>query len=165
MKKYIFVVFALMLGGIYGLSAQADSNGDQPETPASMKEALIAGSAQTDRDGLPKLVVEFQTALATIPPSYSDNLKAFGKYLYDNPESLAQIDGYADHTGHGPANGELAQKRADAIKDYLVTYCAVAPARITAEGYGEVSTRTRNTTEAGKQANRSAIGTIVEPKS
>ena len=164
MKKYIPVVFALVLGA-YSLPAQADSNGNQPETPASMKQPPVAGSAQTDINGAPKIIVEFQTAQAEIPSSYSRNLKAFGKYLYDNPESLAEIDGYADHTGHGPANTALAQKRADTVKDYLVTHCAVAAARITAEGYGEVSTKSRNNTEAGKQINRSAIGTIVEPKS
>jgi outer membrane protein OmpA-like peptidoglycan-associated protein len=165
MKKYMSVVFVLMLGGLYAVPARADSNGDQTETPASMKQAPVAGSAQSDVSGAPKLVVEFQTAQAVIPSSYSPNLKAFGKYLTDNPGSLADINGYADHTGHGPANAALAQKRADVVKNYLVTHCAVASSRITAEGYGEVSTKTRNDTEAGKQTSRSAIGTIVQPKS
>ena len=91
------------------------------------------------------------------PPSFSTNLNTFGKYLSDHPGSRAEIDGYADHTGHGPANAALARKRADVVKLYLVKYCAVAASRIRAEGYGEVSEKTRNTTEAGQEANRSAI--------
>jgi len=165
MKKCIYVMFTLILTGIYTLSAHADTGGAVPESPSSIKGQPTATVAQRDWSGAPKLVVEFQTAHSEVPPSYSTNIVAFGKYLTDNPSSLADIHGYADHTGHGPANAALAQKRADAVKEYLVTHCAVASARITTEGYGEVSGKTRNSTEAGKQTNRSAIGTIVEPKS
>jgi len=165
MKKYLSVVFALLLSGVYSMPARAEMNGNQPQYPASAKVAPVAGAAQTDFSGTPKLVVEFQTAHAEIPSSYSQNLRAFGKYLVDNPRSLADIRGYADHTGAGPANAALAQKRANAVKNYLVTQCAVASSRITAEGYGEVSVKSRNDTDAGQQIDRAAIGTISGPKS
>jgi OOP family OmpA-OmpF porin len=109
-------------------------------------------------------VVKFQSSHAEIPASNARNLKAFGQYLKDNPGSTAQIDGYADHTGAGPANAILAQKRADAVKDYLVNQCGVDSSRVTAAGYGQVSAKSPNSTEAGKQMNRSAIGTITQVK-
>jgi outer membrane protein OmpA-like peptidoglycan-associated protein len=165
MKKIMSVVFVLMLGGLYAAPARADTSGAVPEGPSSIKQPPVAGAAQSDWSGAPKLVVEFQTSKADIPPSYAANLQAFGKYLTNNPGSSAEIDGYADHTGHGPNNAALAQQRADAVKSYLVTQCAVASSRILAEGYGEVSTKDRNSTEDGKQTNRSAIGIIVAPKS
>lgn len=165
MKKYISAVVVLMLSSVYSMPARATENGDQPQYPASAKQVPVAGAAQTDFSGAPKLVVEFQTAHAEIAPGNSGNLLAFGQYLKDNPASLADIRGYADHTGSGPANTALAQKRANAVKHYLVTQCAVASSRITAEGYGEVSTKDRNDTDASQQTDRSAIGTISEPKS
>jgi OOP family OmpA-OmpF porin len=165
MNKNISVVIALMLSGLYALPVRADTSGALPETTASIKQPPTAGPAQTDFSGAPKLVVEFQTAHAEIPSSFSPNLNAFGKYLKDNPQSGAEIRAYADHTGNGPDNASLADKRAAAVKEYLVTRCAVASSRITAKGYGEISEKIRNETEAGKQANRSAIGTIVQLKS
>jgi len=165
MKKYMSIVFVLMFGALCSPSLRATENGDQPQYPADNLKVPVAGPAQTNSAGVPKLIVEFQTAHAEIPPTFSTNLEAFGKYLKDNPASLAKIDGYADHTGHGPANAALAQKRANTVKEYLVTHCSVASSRITAAGYGEVSTKSRNDTEAGEQNNRSAVGTIVEVKS
>src|ERR1019366_6218659 len=96
MKKYLSVVFALMLGGLYMLPVWADSNGDQPETPSSMKQAPVASSAETDSTGVPKLVVEFATAQAHIPHSYSKNITAFGQYVLNHPGSQVEIRGYAD---------------------------------------------------------------------
>jgi OOP family OmpA-OmpF porin len=165
MKKYISVVFVLMLSGVYSLPGWADTSGALTETTASIKGPPTAGPAETDNNGVPRLLVEFQTAHADIPPSYSKNLNVFGKYLKDNPGSLAEIRGYADHTGNGPVNAALADKRAEAVKNYLITQCAVASSRITARGYGEISEKIRNLTEAGKQANRSVIGTITQKKS
>ena len=165
MKMLCVSAAFILLSSVFPLPARATNNGDQPEYPASNSLVPVAGVAQTDNAGMPKLDVEFQTAHAEIQSSYSMNLQAFGKYLVDHPGSRAEIDGYADHTGHGPANAALAQKRADAVKDYLVTHCAVASSCIKANGYGEVSGKTRNSTEAGQQTNRSAIAIIIASKS
>ena len=70
MKKYLPVVLALMMTSVYSLPVRAGMNGDQPEYPAGAKLEPVAGSAQTDSSGAPKLTVEFQTAHAEIPSSY-----------------------------------------------------------------------------------------------
>jgi outer membrane protein OmpA-like peptidoglycan-associated protein len=165
MKIYRYAVYSLMLVSAYSVPSRADTGGAVPNNPSIVQPLPTAGAAQNDMSGAPKLVVEFQTGRAEIPASYSKNIKAFGTFLNDNPGSLAEIHGFSDHTGHHPANALLAQKRADAVKDFLVVQCAVVANRITAEGYGEISTKSLNSTEAGKQTNRSAIGTIVVSKS
>jgi outer membrane protein OmpA-like peptidoglycan-associated protein len=165
MKKYLSLIGALIVAVAYVRPVHADSNGNQPETPAGMNQPPVAGSPQTTLTGLPKLEVEFQTGHSDIPPSYSRNLDAFGTYLQQNPQTKAEIIAYADHTGHGPANATLAQNRADSVQKYLVSNYAIAVDRIKAQGYGEVSDKVHNNTEAGKQANRRAIGTIVPAKS
>ena len=116
-----------------------------------------------------KLVVEFQTAHAEIPPSYSDNIHAFAKYLADNPGSMADIRGYADHTGHGPANGAVGEEtRRTTVKDYLgdaLRGGGLQPhhGRRVWRSVGE---EVRNNTEEGKQLNRSAtVRRVVETKS
>ncbi len=162
MKKYMSVPSILMFVLACAWPLRADTGGALPNSPDSVKQIPMAGAAQTDRSGAPKLVVEFQSSHAEIPSSFSENIKTFGQYLADNPGALAEIHGYADHSGHGPANDALAQKRADAVKNYLVTRCAIASSRITAQGYGEISAKPRNSTRKPRnKTTASAIGTIV----
>jgi outer membrane protein OmpA-like peptidoglycan-associated protein len=165
MKKYLMLAVAVILTALYVQPGLADSNGNQPETPPGMNQPPVSGSPQTTLAGVPMLEVEFQTAHADIPPSFSRSLDAFGKYLQQNPQTQATIVGYADHTGHGPANASLAQKRADTVQKYLVSNYAISVDRIKAQGYGEVSDKIHNMTEAGKQTNRRVIGTIIPAKS
>src|SRR5438046_642591 len=130
MKKYIPVVLALVVGA-YSLPSQADVGGALPDTPESAAQIPVAEAVQGEMSGPPKLVVQFQTAHADIGDSYAQNLRDFGNYLKNNPGSTASIVAYADHTGSGPANGALAQKRADAVKTHLVDRCGIAAERIT----------------------------------
>lgn len=165
MKKYLAIGFTLMWLGLNSQGARADMNGDQPETPAGMNLPPVAGSPEKDIRGVPKLAVEFQTDHWDIPASYSRDLDIFGKYLQGHPESRADIVAYADHTGRAPANVELSHKRARAVCDYLTTHYGVSVDRITAQGYGEVSDKIHNDTVAGRQADRQAFGTIINPGS
>ena len=52
-----------------------------------------------------------------------------------------------------PYNFELSQRRAEAVRDFLVTH-GVSPDRITARGYGESYPIASNDTTAGRQQNR-----------
>ena len=165
MIKNCSVILVLVLMGIYSAPVKADMNGDQPETPAGMSQPPVAGSPETTHKGVPKLAVEFQREHWDIPNSYSRNLDIFGKYMQKNPGCHAEIVAYADHTGHGPANVELSQKRANAVAHYLEKNYAVSADRLTAKGYGEVSDKEHNDTPAARQADRTAYGTIVNGKS
>ncbi len=164
MSKWATVLMAFVLSGFIASGLRADMTGSQPETPAGMNQAPVAGSPVVDSKGVPKLVVEFETGHSDIPPSFSRIIDAFGKYLKNNPQSKAEIIAYSDHTGHGSANVVLAQKRADAVENYVVANYGISADRIKASGYGEVTDKIHNSTEAGKQANRRAYGSIVNPK-
>jgi OmpA-OmpF porin, OOP family len=166
MKKYFFVASAMMLIGALSGWARADSNGDQPETPAVMKTSYTVNApmSEMDANGAPKLTVEFKTNRWDILPAFKSNVDGFGKYLADHPTSTAEITAYADHTGHGPANVTLAQKRADAVASYLISTYALSADRVKAIGQGEVSDKTHNVTTASRQLNRIAYGTITQPK-
>ena len=94
-----------------------------------------------------------------IPPAFNPNLAAFAKYLKDHPGTRAEISAHADNSGHGPANGTLAQKRADAVFAYLVK-AGVGADRVKAEGYGAVVDKLDNSTANAKQADRRAFGVI-----
>ena len=77
MKKYTPLVLAVLISSFYSLPVRGDTSGAMPETPASIKQPPVAGAPQIDAMGIPKLVVEFQTAHAEIPPSYQQNQSLF----------------------------------------------------------------------------------------
>lgn len=58
------------------------------------------------------------------------------KWLADNTSSKISIEGHADPTGNADANMALSQKRAEAVRDYLVTK-GVDASRLEVNGFGD----------------------------
>jgi outer membrane protein OmpA-like peptidoglycan-associated protein len=55
--------------------------------------------------------------------------------MKQDPDATAQVIGYADgSTGTPAANQRIAEQRAEAVKNYLVTRHGIDPSRITTEG-------------------------------
>lgn len=73
--------------------------------------------------------------------------------LQKNASLRLIIDGYTDSTGGQKINLVLSQKRADAVKKYLVDK-GVDTARIKSVGHGQESPVADNTTEEGRARNR-----------
>ena len=87
----------------------------------------------------PKLHVDFLPNQWAIQAAAKPNLDAFGRYLVQHPATRAEIAAYADRSGRDSATLLLAQKRADAIVDYLTKRFSISPARLQAHGYGDVA--------------------------
>jgi len=77
--------------------------------------------------------------------------------MRDNPEAPAIVIGYSDSTGSESSNIEAGRRRAEAVKNWLVTRHAVDPSRITVESRGEADPAADNSTAAGRKANRRAV--------
>jgi outer membrane protein OmpA-like peptidoglycan-associated protein len=63
------------------------------------------------------------------------------------------LEGYTDDFGSHEYNLQLSTKRADAVRDYLISQ-GVPAANLTAAGLGSADPVTANTTAAGRQQNR-----------
>ena len=70
------------------------------------------------------------------------------------PNAKIELDGYTDNTGTEAHNQRLSEKRAKAVKQYLVTEAGVDPSRISAFGRGESNPVADNRTEEGRFENR-----------
>ena len=64
------------------------------------------------------------------------NLNEIAYFLMDNPEISVELDAHTDARGSKGYNQKLSQRRAEAAVAYLVSR-GIAPARISAKGYGE----------------------------
>jgi outer membrane protein OmpA-like peptidoglycan-associated protein len=78
-----------------------------------------------------------------------------------NPDSNITVEGHTDSQGQRQYNMDLGQKRADAVRDQLVSR-GVAKDRIKAVGVGPDRPIAQNTTAEGRANNR-RVEIIVEP--
>lgn len=78
------------------------------------------------------------------------------------PSAVILVVGHTDNTGSEKYNAGLSLQRAEAVRSYLTTKHGIAPARINAEGYGEMAPADTNETEAGRAHNRRAAITGIQ---
>ena len=98
--------------------------------------------------------VLFDTGKADIKPGTAEALKQItGSIEQHYNASQVHVMGFADSHGAKDYNNDLSEKRAEAVKNYLVTGNTVA-VRMSAEPMGEAMPVTSNTTAAGRQENR-----------
>ncbi len=84
----------------------------------------------------------------------ADFLKKIKTLLNAYPESVLTIEGHTDNVGDEVSNQVLSEKRADAVKLWLVQIEGVSEERLKTIGYGENSPLVENITEADKIRNR-----------
>jgi len=80
-------------------------------------------------------------------------LDSLAQVFITNPIFVAEIAGYTDNVGEDVDNLRLSQRRANAIRDYLLSK-GVDPERVFAKGYGENYPVASNDTPEGRSKNR-----------
>ncbi|MBI2285138.1 MAG: OmpA family protein [Bacteroidetes bacterium] len=95
----------------------------------------------------------FATASAEIRDSSYRSLNELAALLLQFPDVTLEINGYTDNKGSFQANIQLSKRRADAIRQFLVS--KGIPARLLrANGYGPASPIASNVQESGRLRNR-----------
>ncbi|MCL7753298.1 OmpA family protein [Polaribacter sp. Z022] len=73
------------------------------------------------------------------------------------PNAIIIVEGHTDNVGAAHVNKVLSQKRADAIKAYLVKNSSIESNKIQAIGYGETQPINANVTRAQRKLNRRVV--------
>jgi len=81
-------------------------------------------------------------------------------YLIDNPETRLELVGYADTRGADDYNQSLSEKRANAVKDYLVSQ-GVSLSRISSRGDGATDQFGSMLTAKGRRENRRVRASVL----
>ncbi|MEZ4368853.1 MAG: OmpA family protein, partial [Kofleriaceae bacterium] len=71
----------------------------------------------------------------------------------DRPKIAVRIEGHTDSQGKDADNLRLSQRRADAVRDYLIGK-GIDGDRMVAKGYGETIPIADNRTKGGREINR-----------
>jgi len=97
--------------------------------------------------------VDFEFNSTHLTPPAQETLDTVETALAAQPELTVEIQGYTDSVGSPAYNLKLSQRRADAVKDYLVSKGLSASA-LTARGYGKDNPIADNRTAEGRAQNR-----------
>lgn len=106
--------------------------------------------------------IAFEYDAAKIQRVSHDLLAEVAQVILDNPRiELIRVEGHASADGEADHNLELSQRRAEAVRAYLVKKGGVPEGRLEAEGFGEDRPIADNETEEGRSQNRRVEFVIV----
>lgn len=107
-----------------------------------------------DTDG--KIVahgIHFDTGSDRIRPESASTLRAILELLEADPALRFSVEGHTDNQGGSTVNQPLSEKRAAAVKGWLLAK-GIAPDRLAARGWGETKPLSSNDSPEGRANNR-----------
>jgi len=111
-----------------------------PPPPAAKKKIVLRG-------------VNFDFDKYNIRPDAVPILEQACSILKSEPSINVSANGYTDSIGSVPYNLKLSQRRANAVRDWLIK-CGISPSRLTAKGFGKSDPVASNATPEGRAQNR-----------
>ncbi|HEV7922692.1 MAG TPA: OmpA family protein [Thermoanaerobaculia bacterium] len=95
----------------------------------------------------------FDTGKSTLKPGAKATLSKIAAQLQSDDSIRISVEGHTDSVGSEDLNQSLSEKRAAAVRDFLVN-AGVPESRISSDGQGEAQPIATNKTAAGRQQNR-----------
>ena len=135
-------------GNLIGKKMDAQAKELKQAIPTAQVARVNEGINVTFESGL-----MFNINSAEISDSYKKDLSGAAEVFNKYPETNIIIEGHTDDTGTDEVNMALSEKRAIAVKDFLVSK-GVSAERLTSQWYGETQPRYPNDSEANRQKNR-----------
>lgn len=150
------------LGGAVGYYMQRQEQ--------QLQEQMAGTGVTVDRDqsGNINLVmpgnITFATDSTSINSSFNNTLDKLASTMREYDQNTITVMGFTDNVGRADYNQNLSQRRAQAVKNYLVNR-GVASNRINTYGYGETRPIASNDNEYGRSQNRRVEIKINAPQS
>ncbi|HTA26672.1 MAG TPA: OmpA family protein [Bacteroidia bacterium] len=95
----------------------------------------------------------FETDKADLQPGAYKELDQIADYLYYNPTTVVEIDGYTDNTGIDNKNLILSRERSKAVANYIIKR-GIDTSRLKPKGYGPADPIGNNLRPEGRAKNR-----------
>jgi outer membrane protein OmpA-like peptidoglycan-associated protein len=116
--------------------------------------AKLAETRTTERGFIVTLPgLFFDSGRSALKPGARNTLSRIAEQLKINDQLSVAIEGHTDSVGSDTSNQTLSEKRAAAVRDYLVSR-GIPTDRMTVTGLGETTPVATNDTPAGRQQNR-----------
>jgi outer membrane protein OmpA-like peptidoglycan-associated protein len=152
-------------GALLGSEVQRRQAAEQRAAQAAADLARIASVKQEARGMVITLSgsVLFTSGSATLLPAAQLKLNDVADALTkQDPESRMVVEGHTDSQGSAASNQDLSQRRAQAVRDYLVSR-GIAGDRVTSQGFGPTRAIADNASAEGRANNR-RVEIVVQQK-
>ena len=144
----------------------ADTDGDgvldpQDQCPGTPRGVAVDAVGCPRKDTVTLQGVGFETNSATLTGDSAPVLNDVAADLKKYPRLKVEVQGHTDSRGTDAYNLKLSQRRAEAVREYLVNQ-GVSESQLTARGYGETSPTATNDTDEGRAQNRRVDLKVVD---
>jgi outer membrane protein OmpA-like peptidoglycan-associated protein len=145
-----------IIGAAVGGTAGAIIGHDMDKQAEQIKNDIPGAKVERVDEGIK---VEFNEKIlfafskSDIGDSAKQNLNKLVTALNDYPNTNIEIQGHTDSRGTDEYNMGLSQRRANAVRDYLVAQ-GISASRLTTRGFGESAPAYSNDTPEGMAQNR-----------
>lgn len=139
-------------------------NGDRTTTgPGSQTGPEIIDGHTADRLTFAANVVHFDYDKAVLKAAELGKLQPVIAALKAAPQNKLRVEGHCDERGTEEYNRALSERRALAIRDFIIKNGKIAPNRVTTMGYGEDKPAELGHTEAAWAKNRRGELVLLKP--
>ncbi|MEE4355464.1 MAG: OmpA family protein [Desulfococcaceae bacterium] len=110
--------------------------------------------ARVDERGCWVLYINFDFDKSVVKSPYYPALNEVVQIMNQYPYLNIEVEGHTDSIGTDRYNQGLSERRAKAVKDYLINRGGIHPSRLESAGYGESRPAATNATKEGRAKNR-----------
>lgn len=159
-----------MLGGVSeqraALSQRLQHQAQARRQLDQIEKLFTPDEAQVLREGNDIVIrligLNFEVGQATIDTKNYRLLTKVQGAIRTYPDGKLLVEGHTDSHGSDTANYALSQRRAEAVKEYLLANSKLDASKVDAIGYGETKPIANNETSAGRAKNR-RIDIVIRP--
>lgn len=131
-----------------------------PNTPAGAKVDDKGCPVKIKQKVTIFLRVTFDSGKSNVKKQFDGDLRRVADFMKTYIDTEAVIEGHTDSQGSAKSNQKLSQKRADAVRQYLIDKYDVVPHRLKAVGYGESRPIADNKKAEGRRKNRRVVAVV-----
>jgi len=130
------------------------------ENPAYFRNIRVAAGGRKLYDAIAEKGrvatqgIFFDSGSDRIRPESAPTLKEIGEMLKEHADLKLGIEGHTDNVGNAASNQTLSEKRAEAVRQELISRYGIDASRLTSKGLGATKPVGGNDTPEGRQNNR-----------
>ncbi|SOC07406.1 OOP family OmpA-OmpF porin [Rhodobacter sp. JA431] len=126
----------------------------QPSPQPQAEQTSDLGTLLEAEGAVPLDDLVFESGAAALGNNSYETLASLADYLAMHPDARVALVGHTDNSGSLAGNIALSKRRAEAVRQRLISVHGVSPAQLSAEGAGWLAPRASNLTPEGREQNR-----------
>ena len=126
----------------------------QQAAPQVVRPTVSATETAIVEKGRVTLSVKFDFDKSDIRKEFHQEIGNLAAVMKKYPDLKIVLEGHTDSIGGAQYNQKLSERRANAVKKYLVDKFGIEVSRLTTKGYGLTRPVASNATKDGRQKNR-----------